>query len=77
MSDTIIEGTYEECKNGVVVLSNGSVLTNPFWTIKRLNEMLIQKAVRDTEERIIKLLDEYSHIEGVALAVALIKGEQK
>ena len=34
MSDTIIEGTYEEFQNGVAVLSNGSVLTDPFWTIK-------------------------------------------
>ena len=35
------------------------------------------KTIAKTEERIIKLLDEYSHIEGVALAIALIKGEQK
>lgn len=34
MSDTIIEGTYDDPKNGVMVLSNGSVLTDPFWTIK-------------------------------------------
>ena len=34
MSDTIIEATYDDFKNGVAVLSNGSVLTDPFWTIK-------------------------------------------
>lgn len=34
MSDTIIEATYDDFKNGVAVLSNGSVLTDPFWRIK-------------------------------------------
>lgn len=33
--------------------------------------------VAKAEKRIIKLLDEYSHIQGVALALALIEGEQK
>ena len=35
MSDTIIEATYDNFENGVAVLSNGSVLTDPFWTIKK------------------------------------------
>ena len=34
MSDAIIEGTYEGFQNGVAILSNGSVLTDPFYTIK-------------------------------------------
>lgn len=34
MSDTIIEATYDDFENGVAVLSNGSVLTDPFWIIK-------------------------------------------
>jgi len=39
--------------------------------------ILFDAIVKATEKRIIKLLDEYSHIEGVALAMALIEGEQK
>lgn len=35
MSDTIIEATYEGfSESGVAIVSNGSVLTDPFWLIK-------------------------------------------
>ncbi len=39
MSDTILEATFDDfSKSGVAVLSNGSVLTDPFWTIKGENK---------------------------------------
>ena len=34
MSEIIIEATYDNFENGVAILSNGSVLTDPFWIIK-------------------------------------------
>lgn len=62
MSDTIIEGTYEQCQNGVAVLSNGSVLTDPFWTIKRAEvkqvdiDRCIELGTLRERQRIEKLL---------------------
>jgi len=39
MNDTILTATYDDfSESGVAVLSNGSVLTDPFWTIKGENK---------------------------------------